>query len=467
MIEHYAGITHFAREPSVANVSMPNRFLMFLPQLIAVVAIVAFHAVIAWRLTRIVVGRDRHRRRRMAIACWVIIAILDAPIAHAFLVYKHYNPELIDQLMHAVSGPFLALHANVIAVGIGLLVRDYIVRPMKLRMIRRERSARRERFARLAQRIPAESRLMAPARAGLQRLSTPRDETAPRRQFMRTAALAATGYIASASTLSAMRSDESRTEIVKVKVPGLPPALRGTTIGLISDIHSSVYMAREEMEAYRNQVNALKADIIVVDGDFINSKLREVYPFAEAFSGLSAPYGVYGVTGNHDYYPKDIETVAREIEQAGIKLLRNENVAIEKDGERFHLLGMDDIYIYEVNPYLANGRTESGRIENLLKGVDEKSTKIFLCHKPYPFEEYSQLGVDLMLSGHTHGGQVVLAQMDNINLSFASLASRYVAGLYKARSNQRAQLYVSRGVGTVGIPLRINCPPEVTKIVLV
>ncbi|MBC8145711.1 MAG: metallophosphoesterase [bacterium] len=446
---------------------MPNKFLLLLPQLAAVSAIIAFHVVIAWRLLKIVVGSNRRRRGRMAAVIAMIIVAIDAPLAHSFLIYKHFNPELLDQLMFAVSGPFLALHATVLVFGIGLLVRDFVIRPIRLRTIRRERSARRERFARLAMRISPDSRLMAPARAGLERLAVRRDPTEPRRQFMRTAALAATGYIASASTLSAMRSEESRTEVVKIKVPGLPPALRGTTIALISDIHSSVYMTREDMEGYKKQLMALKADLIVMDGDFINSKLREVYPLAEAFSGMSAPLGVYGVTGNHDYYPRDIELVAREIGQAGIKLLRNENIAIEKNGAKFHLLGMDDAYIYDVNAYLANGRTQSGRIENLMRGVAEDSTKIFLCHKPYPFEEYSQLGVNLMLSGHTHGGQVVLAHLDNINLSFASLASRYVSGLYKSRSNQKAQLYVSRGVGTVGIPLRINCPPEVTHIVLI
>jgi predicted MPP superfamily phosphohydrolase len=120
-----------------------------------------------------------------------------------------------------------------------------------------------------------------------------------------------------------------------------------------------------------------------------------------------------------------------------------------------------------VKPYLQNGRSEKGTIENMLRGIPENAPKIFLCHKPYPFEEYSSLGVDLMLSGHTHGGQIVIAQLDNINLSFATLASRYVAGLYRARSNRKSQLYITRGIGTVGLPVRINCPPEVTQLVLV
>ncbi len=280
--------------------------------------------------------------------------------------------------------------------------------------------------------------------------------------------MAAAGCVAGAGTLSAMDgTDQHRLERVVLKVPNLPEALKGTTIAMITDVHSSVFMTRQEMDRYVAALNSLKADMAVVVGDFVNSKLHEVYPFAESFSALKAPLGVYGVTGNHDYYTGAIETVAREIEQSGIRLLRNENLSIERNGAKLWLLGMDDADIYDVKPYLETGKSVRGTIENLLGGIPEGAPKLFLCHKPYPFEEYSQLGIDLMLSGHTHGGQVVIAQLDNVNLSFASLASSYVSGLYKARSNRRSQLYVSRGVGTVGIPLRVNCPPEITQVILV
>ncbi len=252
-----------------------------------------------------------------------------------------------------------------------------------------------------------------------------------------------------------------------IKVPGLSEAFKGTTIAMIADVHSSVFMTREDMEAYKAHLMGLKTDMIFIVGDFVNSKVAEVYPLAEAFSGISAPYGVYGVTGNHDYYSRDIETIATEISQAGIRLLRDENLAIEKGGEKLWLMGIDDDHLYDVNSYLETGRTERGSIENMLKGIPADAPRLFLCHKPYPFEEYSRLGMDVMFSGHTHGGQVVLAQLDNVNLSFASLASRYIAGLYRSRTSRRSQLYVTRGIGTVGIPLRLNCPPEITHITLV
>src|SRR5690606_32703038 len=104
-------------------------------------------------------------------------------------------------------------------------------------------------------------------------------------------------------------------------------------------------------------INSLNADIIVVVGDFVNSKLHEVYPFGEAFSQLSAPMGVYGVTGNHDYYTRELKAVTYQVEQAGIKLLRNSNLPLEKNGERIWLAGMDDGDIYEVRQYIQDGKT--------------------------------------------------------------------------------------------------------------
>ncbi|HET7152461.1 MAG TPA: hypothetical protein VFJ29_01750, partial [Candidatus Kapabacteria bacterium] len=114
--------------------------------------------------------------------------------------------------------------------------------------------------------------------------------------------------------------------------------------------------------------------------------------------------------------------------------------------------------------YVQTGKSEA--MEATLKGIPDNATKILLCHRPYPFEEFAQCNVDLMLSGHTHGGQVALANFGNWNVSFAALISKYIQGYYRSEKNPRSQMYVSRGIGTVGVPIRVNCPPEVTKIVL-
>ncbi len=246
-------------------------------------------------------------------------------------------------------------------------------------------------------------------------------------------------------------------EVTSAEFPihNLPPQLDNFAIALISDIHSSVYMSRQEMEDYAALVNSLHADMVVVPGDFVNSMTAEVYPFAEAFSSLRAPYGVYGVMGNHDYFASEPEKIAQEVNACGIRMLRNESVAVEKGGTRLCVAGIDDV-----------GRPERAmqRISAAMQGATESQVRLLLCHRPYFLEEAAANGIDLMLSGHTHGGQIVLGRIGNTVIAPASLASPYVWGKY---NYGRTQMYVSRGIGTVGLPIRINCPPEVTRITLV
>lgn len=296
-------------------------------------------------------------------------------------------------------------------------------------------------------------------------ITDPPPPNASRRRFLRTSSIGLTGYALAASSAGVMFRDEQEINEATMVIPGLPEEFRGFRIALISDIHSGIYMDKAGMQRYANLVNGLKADMIVLPGDYVNSLDNEIYPFAEAFSALHAPYGVFGVTGNHDYFA-NADLVCRESEQAGIRMLRNEHAIIEKHGQRIALLGIDDAPISHAEPlaYIRTGKSEP--IENMLKGVPADLKKVLLCHRPYPFEEFAQIGMDVMLSGHTHGGQIVLAKFGGANLSFAQLASKFVQGSYRAESNPNAQMYVSRGIGTVGLPLRINCPPEITTIVL-
>ncbi len=449
---------------------MSSRLLLYVSFVVTVLLLGAFHL----RLARMAADAVRPWGRRWEL--WTrgfsiaLFLFLDLPLVHVLLIYKFYNPPLLDSMMRSIAAPFLILHVNVMILGGGWVLFRYVYRPIRARLSRGRggKGTGGAAAGKDSMTIPSSH-----VHTGMQMKTLVASEgRGPilfgRRKFIRSAALAATGYIASSTTLSAMGSThEHQVEKVVMKIPGLPPAFRGTTVAMVTDIHSSVFMTREQMSRYVAEVMKLKADMIFVTGDFVNSKVQEVYPFAEAFSGLSAPMGVYGVTGNHDYYAGQIETVAREVEQTGMKLLRNENIVLQKGNDKLWLMGMDDADIYDIRSYLADGRSRKGTIENLTSGIPEGGTKLFLCHKPYPFEEYSALGVDAMFSGHTHGGQVVLAHLDNINLSFASLASKYVAGLYKSRTNRRSQLYVSRGIGTVGIPVRLNCPPEITYFVLV
>ena len=182
--------------------------------------------------------------------------------------------------------------------------------------------------------------------------------------------------------------------------------------------------------------------------------IEEVYPFAEAFEGLKAPYGVYGVLGNHDFYTRDVNTVVKEVNGCGIKLLRNENVTIQKNGSYFHLVGVDDIGTHD---------QADMAMTYALRGINDQVPKILMCHRPYFFDVAESKGIALTLSGHTHGGQIVFFKMGSTIIAPARIASPYVSGLYTINESN---MYVNRGLGTVGIPVRLNCPPEITKITL-
>lgn len=277
---------------------------------------------------------------------------------------------------------------------------------------------------------------------------------ASRRLFLQKGVIGLSAYSFIGSAAGVVSKDEYDIIYQTITIPNLPDEFKGFTIGMLSDVHSSVFMNKDDMAMYVKATNDLKTDLVVVTGDMVNSQTEEVYPFAEAFSELRAPYGVYGCLGNHDFFAKNVELVSREIDSCGVKLLRNDAVKIQKGNSYLNLIGVDDI-----------GRNTKPEeyISRAMSTVHNEMPKILLCHKPYYIQTAHQFAIDLTLSGHTHGGQIVFATIDRVPISLAALASKYIAGLY---SHNGSQLYVNRGLGTVGVPFRINCPPEITVITL-
>lgn len=240
----------------------------------------------------------------------------------------------------------------------------------------------------------------------------------------------------------------------RVAIRELPAEFEGFTIGMISDVHSSAFMTKVDMDEYVRALNVLKTDLIVIPGDFVNSMVDEVYPLAESFGALKAPHGVYGVLGNHDFYSGDPDRVTREINDCGVTVLRNDHAVIRKGSGVLTLLGVDDA-----------GRSDraAALMETAGRNSPATGTTVLLCHRPYFLEQAAGRNVDLMLSGHTHGGQIVLGRLGGLSLTPAQLASPYVWGMY---GHGETQMFVSRGIGTVGLPMRINCPPEVVVLTL-
>ena len=249
-----------------------------------------------------------------------------------------------------------------------------------------------------------------------------------------------------------------------IELPNLPPAFKGLKITLASDIHSSPYMSLEDMQEIAKLINALNSDVILLPGDFVTGHKNELPPVLEALSVLKAPMGMYATTGNHEFYV-DADLVSEGIDDIGIRMMRNENFALEKDGQKLYLLGVDDRDDNDVIPYI-EGKS-SPHIEETYRGIPENSATILMCHKPYRFDEFAKTNIGLMLSGHTHGGQIVFGKIGETVLSLSSIASKYVAGHYEITEGaKRSQMYVSRGLGTVALPMRLNCPPEITQITL-
>ncbi len=272
-----------------------------------------------------------------------------------------------------------------------------------------------------------------------------------RRKFMRIALTALSAYAIGGSTVGTVKRNDYKIEKVKIKIRNLPDEIRGLTIGLISDIHSGIFMTEEDMFEYMQALNSLKPDLILLPGDFITSDPEEIYPFINVFKNLKAKYGIFATLGNHEFFGRQPQKIAKIIEENGIRVLRNESEKVEINGEEIFIVGIDDLR------YGAD-------LDKAIRNVNKEKIKILLSHKPYDFPRFARNQIQLTVSGHTHGGQIVFARIDDTYIAPASIVSKFVAGHYKIGDSH---LYVTRGVGVVGLPLRLNCPPEITQIILV
>lgn len=286
-----------------------------------------------------------------------------------------------------------------------------------------------------------------------------------RRKFITASTTVVTGYAFVGAGVGRIQKDDYKIEKKTISIPGLPEEHKGLRGVLISDIHSGPYMEYELMKEYVDVINDINADIIFIPGDLTNSQRNEASPFAKAFRDLKAKYGVYATYGNHDYF-SDIEYINDVMKnETGIKVLRNESELVDVNGKPFCIMGTEDTRDSggKANPVVLKyieDTISSAQEKIMLQNLEtEKIPKVLLTHKPYLFDEASGMDFNLMLSGHTHGGQVVFLKFGDLNVSFASSVHKYINGLYQ---NNGKYLYVSRGIGTVGLPIRFNCPPEIT-----
>ena len=287
-----------------------------------------------------------------------------------------------------------------------------------------------------------------------------------RRRFLRTTTFALSSYAFAGAAYGIIRHDDFKVDSKQIKIANLPPELKGLTLTLISDIHAGQYMQENEMREYADIINDMGSDLVIIPGDFINFQIEDTKSVAKAFRDLKAKYGVYGSLGNHDFFvnPDYVADVMNN--ESPVQVLRNEHNKITVNGKDLYILGVDDTRDAGIRRNEAILKYIDDTIQNAEASNDsfKDSPKILLCHKPYAFDDMAKRDLDLVLAGHTHGGQVVPFKFGNFNLSFAAFVSKYISGYYNIG---KANMYISRGIGTVGLPIRLNCPPEITKITLV
>ncbi|EAU68775.1 metallophosphoesterase [Stigmatella aurantiaca DW4/3-1] len=235
-----------------------------------------------------------------------------------------------------------------------------------------------------------------------------------------------------------------------VRLPGLPKALDGFTLVQLTDIHVGPLIQRRFMDALVEQCNALKPDGVCITGDLVDGSVTALAPSVSALANLRCRYGSYFVTGNHEYYSGD-EEWAEALERMGITVLRNRHVAVGEPGASFDMVGVDD---------WAAQRTGSPRrydLDQALAERDPERASVLLAHQPSNWRVAAQKGIGLQLSGHTHGGQFF-----PFTLAVGAMWE-HDAGHYEENGRH---LYVSRGTGFWGPPVRVAAPPEIVQVTL-
>ncbi len=241
----------------------------------------------------------------------------------------------------------------------------------------------------------------------------------------------------------------TRTEIA---IPNLPHAFDGFRIVQLTDIHVSDDMPPELIERFAELATALDADVGMLTGDYLAFDQRGLEECVKALASIQTRSGLYGCLGNHEIHTEASDRITREFERRGVDVLRDEarNFDLSPGGERLRFVGVD---------YQRSRERPLRGVQELLSGA---VPNILLSHNPNVFPHAAELGFDLTLSGHTHGGQVRIEILEKA-ISPSQFISPYVQGLYRRGGSN---LYVSQGVGTSGLPVRIGSPPEITLLTL-
>ena len=233
-------------------------------------------------------------------------------------------------------------------------------------------------------------------------------------------------------------------ERVEIKLQRLPKKLDGLKIIHLSDFHHSPFTNLEHIERAVKVANRLKPDMFILTGDYVSHETKYIGPVAKVLGSLKSKFGTYACLGNHDHWT-DPDLVVKNFRDVGINMLVNEGFRFEARDASLWLCGVDDHMV---------GKTD---LPSALKGSFPDEMKLLLAHNPLIFRQATRYGVDLTLSGHTHGGQVKVRDPEKRLLPRRKLSS----GLHHRKDSA---IYITRGIGTVVLPIRYQCPPEISLL---
>jgi predicted MPP superfamily phosphohydrolase len=274
-----------------------------------------------------------------------------------------------------------------------------------------------------------------------------------RKEFLIGCSTALLVMVLSATLVVGFLWHQQTLQVVRVHVPvdALPSAWHGTRIGLISDLHIGAHMSAARVKQVVRRLNAQKPDLVMIAGDTVDAKVTqsaEAAPALRALHALEAPHGVYHILGNHD--TRRAKLWRPLLQEGGIRVLENEHVRLQKAGDTLYLVGLADAL---------NGRLDADRAWH---SIPKEACVIAAVHEPDAADDLVGRPLALQLSGHSHGGQIVLPF--SRPRSLPPLGRKYPSGLYTTEAGHL--VYTTRGVGTSQIPFRLFARPEITIITL-
>ncbi len=230
----------------------------------------------------------------------------------------------------------------------------------------------------------------------------------------------------------------------EIRLKRLDRAHDGLRVVHLTDIHHSLWTRLRVVRRTVHLANALEPDVVALTGDYVSFSPACVWPVARALGKLHARLGVFAVLGNHDFRV-GADEMARALRAQGIHVLRNSHFALRAGGAALWMVGIDDLW------------WSADDLERALHHVPGSDSKILLCHNPLGIHLAARKGIDLVLSGHTHGGQVRLPVVGSVH-GRSKLGERFVDGWNRLDGTQ---IYVGRGIGVSVVPFRVGCPPEI------